>query len=411
MAILQYGERATLRLDLPDGFASHERGMPTAAPLADMAATLRQVLREPLEYPSLAASTTPGDRVVIAMDCHLPQFAQIAATIVDCLLEAGVQADGIAMLFPPTEANQPNNDPAAQWEVEFGMRAGAQVKTYRHNPYDRRGLAYLASGRSGEPILLNRLLHEADLVLPVGCLCPETTAGYFGPHGVVFPAFSDARTIARFRASQRRPSHMLARRRLIAEVNEVAWLLGINFTIQVIPGPGESILNILAGQSEAVSRLGRSEYRAAWTTPPVPRAKLVIAAISGGPSQQTWSNLGRAINAAVALVEPGGVVAICCELATEPGPAVQWLAEYQTRRRKLGGRELDHAPDLYSAAAIIAALEHSRLYLLSRLDPTFVRRLHITPVDAAQLAQLARNAPSCVLLSNAPCAIVPAVKE
>ena len=53
--------------------------------------------------------------------------------------------------------------------------------------------------RGGRGILINRALHEADVVLPVGCLRSDKSAGYFGIHGGIFPTFSDAKTIQRFR--------------------------------------------------------------------------------------------------------------------------------------------------------------------------------------------------------------------
>ena len=36
-------------------------------------------------------------------------------------------------------------------------------------------------------------------MLPVGCLRGEQSAGYFGIHGAIYPTFSDAKTLQRFR--------------------------------------------------------------------------------------------------------------------------------------------------------------------------------------------------------------------
>ena len=58
-----------------------------------------------------------------------------------------------------------------------------RITLLTHDPADRRQLAYLAASPSGEAILVNRALHDADVVLPVGCLRPDETAGYFGIHG------------------------------------------------------------------------------------------------------------------------------------------------------------------------------------------------------------------------------------
>ena len=36
------------------------------------------------------------------------------------------------------------------------------------------------------------------MVLPIGCLRADATAGYFGIHGCLYPAFSDTKTLQRF---------------------------------------------------------------------------------------------------------------------------------------------------------------------------------------------------------------------
>ncbi len=48
------------------------------------------------------------------------------------------------------------------------------------------------------------------------------------------------------------------RRELVADVDHVAWLLGINFTVQLVPAAGEQVLHVLAGQSDSVRREDRS---------------------------------------------------------------------------------------------------------------------------------------------------------
>ena len=58
--------------------------VPRGQPLADPAAATAAALAEPLDYPPLAQSTTPGDRVVLALDRGVPQVAQVTAAVVRC---------------------------------------------------------------------------------------------------------------------------------------------------------------------------------------------------------------------------------------------------------------------------------------------------------------------------------------
>jgi nickel-dependent lactate racemase len=171
-------------------------------------------------------------------------------------------------------------------------------------------------------------------------------------------------------------------------------------------------MHVVAGQSEAVRRRGRQLYRAAWGVAMVRRASLVVAAMEGGPALQTWENLGRALETATSLVEDGGAIAVCCDLAANPGPAVQQMAGARSRAaalRRIG----KHPPeDALPAAQLARALDRGKVYLLSRLAPSLVEELDVIPIAGGEeLARLARQHKSYILLANAPHAMVTANED
>jgi len=403
MACLHFGANSCVQVDFADGVTPGEYGTPRGGPLADPAAAMAAALREPIDYPVLARSTTPGDRVVLVVDHGIPQTAQFVAATVNSLVEAGVDPDGITILQGPRGGDTAESDPCRK--LAAALRRRIAVAT--HDPTDRRQLAYLAASEAGEPILVNRALHEADLVLPLGCLRCDEAAGYFGIHSAVFPAFSDIKTQQRFRGLGSLNAGGSHKRALVEEVDHVAWLLGINFTIQLVPAAGDRVLHVLAGQSESIRQRGRQLYREAWASTASRRAALVIAAIEGGPSQQTWENLGRAVQTAQNLVEEGGAIAVCCELSAYPGPAVQRMLAAESREAALRQVAKERPVDALPAAQLVRALQRDKVYLLSRLDTSLVEDLDIVPLaDPEELTRLARRYPSCILLSNAAYASV-----
>ena len=240
-------------------------------------------------------------------------------------------------------------------------------------------------------------------MLPVGCLRGDETAGYFGIHDCVYPAFSDGQTLQRFRGLRSLDGPGSRRRELAAKVDHVAWLLGINFTVQVVPAASGHVLHVLAGESEAVRRRGRELYRAAWQWPVSHQASLVIATIEGGNGQQTWENIGRALYSAGRFAEDGGAIALCCDLAARPGPAVRHLAKATSHQAALHHLDEQRPPDTLTAAQLIYALDRNTVYLLSRLNPSVVEDLSMIPIAGPEeLVRLARRHSSCVLLANAP---------
>ena len=313
MTVLHYGADSSVSLQL-DREPPERLGVPRGAPLADTAAAVRAALERPLDYPALAQCTTPGDRVVIAVGAGVPQIAQVTVAIVDALVAAGVAADGITILRSECDVGSKAEDPCRL--IPAGVAERIRVRT--HDAAIRRDLAYLAASETGGPVLLNRMLTDANVVLPVGCVLPNRMTGYFGIHTAFYPEFSDHATQARFRKHDRFSDNG-HHRQLRHEANHVAWLLGVNFTVQVVPAAGDAVLHVLAGQSDAVRHASRELYRAAWAWPIAERAGLVIAAIEGGPSHQTWENLGRVLESAGRLVEDGGAIAVCCELSAALG--------------------------------------------------------------------------------------------
>jgi nickel-dependent lactate racemase len=403
MAVLRYGIDSSIDLEFSNGTMHAQCGTPRGVPLEDLTAAVAAALHVPLDYPPLGKSTTPGDRVVLAIGRGIPQVARITAAVVHTLIAAGVHPDGISVLRTEADVEAGAESPCRLLNGELGER----IRLSTHDPDNRGRMAYLAASENGEPIMLNRLITDADLVLPIGCLHRASTAGYFGIHTPVFPAFSDYKTQLRFRRHDLLPGNAHRHRDLVHEVDQVGWLLGINFSIQIVPAAGEGVLHVVAGQSDAVRRRGRDLYREAWACPVPHQASLVVAAIEGGRVYQTWENLGRAVAAAMHLVEEDGAIAVCCDLATKPGPALQTMACAPSRDSALRQIRRDCPVDALPAVQIARALDHDHVYLLSRLDPSLVEELDMTPLGGAdELARLARQYQSCTLLSNAQYAVV-----
>ena len=111
MPLLRYGCNSSVRIDLVNGQAAGQMDVPRGQPLADPAAATAAALAEPIDYPALAQSTTPGDRVVLAMDRGVPQAASVVAAIIEALSDAGVDADGISVLRSQADAETAEENP------------------------------------------------------------------------------------------------------------------------------------------------------------------------------------------------------------------------------------------------------------------------------------------------------------
>ncbi len=275
------------------------------------------------------------------------------------------------------------------------------IEIVDHDPAHREQLSYLGANERGEAMYVNRRLFDADVVLPIGCVRHDSAWNYYGISGTICPTFADSATIERFRVSavDADRDEMIKRRH---EAYEMARLVGVLLTTQVVPGAADEILHVLAGSAEPVQRCATALSDTAWNFQMSRRAELIVAAIAGGPDQQTWENVGRAIAAASQIVSVDGAIALCTELNAATGPALQTIVgardlyEAQREIRRL------RSPDVPAAFELARALQHCTIYLLSELDDSIVEDLGMAPVSsAADLARLARRHSSCIVLGGA----------
>ncbi len=395
MFTLPYGAESKLDLELPDTIEVFDCSAPHGDELPDAVEAVERALADPINFPPLNQATVPGDRVVVTVDQAVPQAASVLTGVIRTMLRGETRAEDITVL---TDGSA---DFAAQLLALLPDDVRYCVKTVIHDPDDGKSMAYLAISTEGKPIHVNRVLTDADVLIPIGVLRLDSTLAYHGASGSLFPLFSDRPTQQRFCRAEDDDRDGYENR-LRAESREAAWLLGALLTVQVIPGRGESILSILAGDIRTINKRGREACERAWQFPIPRRAGIVVATVGGGTAQQTWEGFARALDVALNAVAERGAVVLCTSLAVRPGPALRRLTSWSEEgvlpkriRRDLSG-------DGLSAAKLADAREHVHVYLMSSLSGNHVEQLGIAPVSSAQeIERLCRHFDSCVLLGNA----------
>jgi len=397
---LHLGAKSPLELSLPPERLVACCGRPTAASLADVHAATAEAIAQPLGFPPLVKAVVPGDRVVLALDHDVPHAHEIVGALCECLLGAGVQPSDLTLLAVRPHAEDP--DPRSLLPAAYRDTITVEL----HDPAARDHLSYLAVGANDEPIYLNRVLCDADVVVPIGCLRCEPALDYQGTYGGLFPTFAGQAAQDKLFAAGLQERGTTPRRDP-DKIEEVGWLLGVQLTVQVVPGPAGELLQVLAGLPAEVFRAGQAACQRAWSET-VPRsAQLVVASIDGPAGEQSWDNVARAVTAALRVVSAEGAIAICTALTAPPDGAVRRAIEAgdiaAVRRQFRKHREAD----ALVAVALAQALSQTRVYLLSELDEEMVEELGVTPVaTAAELARLVGSSPSCICIANAQYAVV-----
>lgn len=406
---LPYGNGCSLSLDWTQSLCVAECRLPVGESVVDAAAAARDALRQPLDYPPLQDALVPGDHVVVTVEPGVPQTPAIVAGVVRGLAAGGVSSECVTVLAatplgeaPPDSINEEGLvlEPEKSWllsALSDEERRGIQAAW--HVPEAQGAVSYLAATDEADPVYVARRICDADLVIPIGVQRIDDTLGYLGAAGSLFPTFSDVATRRRLSPCDLRQWRK-QRTDWRQEAAQAQWLLGVQFVVRVIPGRADSVLAVIAGQAEAAERNAAKRCRAAWRGATPHEADLVVAAIDGGESEQTWDNVARTLAMANRIVSAEGVIVLCTDLQQAPGPALRSGAAAAGGRRRTA-REEERPVDVLPAAVLADLAQSHRLYLWSRLADDVVDEVGFTPVSTEdELARLSRGLKTCVVVSG-----------
>ena len=400
---LTYGKMTCL-LDSAEATLLRARST-DSIPGEQIAALVRSQLAEPIHFPPLAQMTVPGDCVALAIEPGIPQQLAVIDGALKALHDAGVEGSLITILLARPSANVE----ALQADlISLGHR-DCQVKV--HDPGNEKEIAFLGVSQSGVALRLNRELCEADLVLPLTVTQGQWARNEASPSfASLFPIFSDQETQKRFSVANAEHFPAFAAESLL-EIEECGRQLGVMLNLQIVPGPGGQVAALFAGESATVAGQAEKKYREVWSADLQERGNLVIATLAGNADQQTWQNVGRALAAAEAVLEPGGCIAICSELAEPPGLALSQL--FGNEDYHVVAREIQQNPvaDSGPAMQLSRTLQRGTVYLRSQLTASVVESLGMTPLESdSELEHLAQSLRPCVVLEEAQ-RLLPSVVE
>lgn len=392
--------RISTRIELPPEVrvplvrpGSAEPARDVAWSIADSAAAAQRALETPLNFPSLKESVVPGDKLAIALDEAVPDAVNVVRGAIAAAQAAGIEAASISVVCSDEDFCKLLRD-----------ELGEGIQVVIHDPDDEQQLALVCLNEKNERLLVNRSIFEADVVLPIGCARLATASGC-SVFECLFPRLSDSETISRLRTpSQRSTPGRIARSKHRSD--EAGWLIGAILVMQVVPGIDGGVAEIVAGTPETVAERCQQACEALWSYEVPQQASLVIANVTGGPLEQTWENIGRSLAAIETLVEDGGAIAICSDLADDPGHALGQLIDSDDYFAVENNVRNDHSPDSWPAWHLARALQRGPVYFLSRLEDETVEELGLAPIaDVEELNRLASHQSSCIVLEDSQHAV------
>jgi nickel-dependent lactate racemase len=380
-----------LELDVLDKNLVQPRRAPAAPSVPDPIQRMREILEHPLSYPALRRALTPEDHIVVVVDEHLPHLSGLLIPLLEHLRQADIRPDAITLLCLPPSTGQAWLD-----ELPDDFQ---DVRIEVHQPGDRRKLAYLATTKQGRRIYLNRSAVEADQLVLLTRRSYDPLAGYAGAEAMLYPGLGDDAAIQEFAARLDYRSPGKKALPIQQEAQEVAWLVGAPFFVQVIEGSGSEIDSILAGPLESM-REGQRLLDARWRVTVESRADVVIASVTGDPASHTIEDLARAFYSAARVVEPGGSIVLLTDAAPVLTRSFEIFRQHDDPGEALTVLRQEKPGDLAAGFMWASAAQQAKLYLLSHLPVELAEELFTVPLQNAQQARK-------LLTEHATCLILP----
>lgn len=366
-------------------------------PMEGFAKELRHKLESPLDFPSLEQAIVPEDRITIALGRHTPAAAEIIAAVWSILERRSVKPADVTIMQPASWNADKLPDPRTA--LPDGVRE--TMRWLIHDATDKKRERYLANSSSGDRIYLDSDVVDSDFVLPVGAVGFDPLLGFRSAASSIFPGLSNIDSMAKTRGQDHAELRPEDDRPLRQLQDEVAWLLGVQFGIQVLPSIGDQPAGVICGALDSTTTAARDWLKEAWMIEQPQRSEVVVAAIDVGRSATNWDHIGAALQTARNLVQRGGKIVLLTGLSAEPTDGFHFIRQSGSPREALKPLRLECPPDLIPATRLASAADWARVYLVSELNPDVVESLCMTPLVVGEAARLIERGGSCVLLESA----------
>ncbi len=395
---LEYGTTGCWHGEIADAHLLWQFGGPPA--LGDVPSAVAHSLSHPLDFPALQQALVPGDKVVMILDRHVPSAAEVIAGLWSVCAAAGVAPQDVLVIQPIALTGARPSDPRRLLPEPVRETVGWKM----HDPTDDQGIGYLASTSDGERIYLAREVLNADFVLPIGRLAFDPVQGRRSAMSSFYPGLSNTEAFAKSRGMGHSELGPDDERPLGQRIQEIGWLLGVQFAMQVMPSNGHGgAAAVLAGNPDSLTQRGRTVLDANWRVKFDQRGETVLVSIpSSADDVSGWEQLGDALEAASRLIVREGRIIVLSDLAADAGPGIQMLRSCRSAKAALQPLRRESPPDLVAASQIAAAADWASVYLLSKLPSQAVEDTFFTPLESeAEVSRLLNTCDGIVVLVGA----------
>lgn len=181
--------------DVPDRNLAEILSPRASTPLSDLERAIDAALDGPIGQEPLENWVKPNDHVMIVSDdnTRLTPADRIIPALLDRLNMAGIPDDHVGCIMALGTHRYMTD---AEMEAKVGDHVYRRIRVFNHEWRNPDALVDLGASSQGTPLLVNRAVAEADVVIGLGAIVPHHIPGFSGSSKIIQPGVCGARTTA-----------------------------------------------------------------------------------------------------------------------------------------------------------------------------------------------------------------------
>ena len=350
-------------------------------------AEVRRALEEPIGSPRLREIVKPSEKIaVVTSDITRPMPTyKVMPALLDELYAAGVRAEDITLVFALGSHRKQSDE---EKKKLAGERAWNEIACVDSDPAD---CVHMGVTAAGTPVDITRAVAEADRRICLGNIEYHYFAGYSGGAKAIMPGASTRDAIQSNHSMMVRPeacAGALDTNPLRMDIEEAGTICGIDFILNVVLSEHKEIIRAVAGHPVQAHRAGCAFLDTLYLKELPRGADIVLVSQGGAPKDLNLYQTQKALDNARHAVNPGGVIVLIGSCKEGLGEKVfeEWMTKSESPRAMIERIGQDFQLGGHKAAAIAMTLEKADIYLVSDLEPDFVRSIFLTPQPSVQQA-------------------------
>ena len=344
-------------------------------------------LQHPIGTPPLSELVKPGEKIVIItsdVTRPVPSYKIIPAILTE-LFGAGVNPADVTVVFA---LGSHRGQTPEEMKKLVGEDVYRQVRCIDGDPTD---FVHMGTTRLGTPVDITRIVAEADRRIGVGNIEFHYFAGYSGGAKAIMPGVSTRAAIQSNHSRMVLPEAAAGRLEgnpVREDIEEAIWYCPLDFIVNVVLDEHKEIICAVAGHYIKAHREGCKFLDRLYQKKIPPRADIVIASQGGAPKDLNLYQTQKALDNAKHAVKPGGIIILAGSCKEGLGEEVfeEWLLHSASPQAMVERIGKDFQLGGHKAAAIGMVLETSEIYLVSEMEPEFVRNIFLKPYPGVQEA-------------------------